>query len=137
MECLYSAQGISIYDDFAHHPTAIATTLDGLRAKVGVEKIIVLIEPRSNTMRMGVHQGVLAEAFECADQVLWFSPESITWDIEAVIDQTRVPAKQYNSIASMIGAAINLYQTSTTPVHVVIMSNGSFEGIHQKLIDAL
>jgi UDP-N-acetylmuramate: L-alanyl-gamma-D-glutamyl-meso-diaminopimelate ligase len=137
MECLYSAQGISIYDDFAHHPTAIATTLDGLRAKVGLEKIIVLIEPRSNTMRMGVHQGLLAESFECADQVLWFSPESITWDIEAVIDQTRVPAKQYNSIASMIGAAINSYQTSTTPVHVVIMSNGSFEGIHQKLIDAL
>ena len=137
MECLYSAPGISIYDDFAHHPTAIATTLDGLRAKVGPEKIIVLIEPRSNTMRMGVHQGGLAEAFECADEVLWFNPESITWDIEAVIDQTRVPARQYNSIALMIDAAVDLYQTSTLPMHVVIMSNGSFEGIHQQLISAL
>jgi UDP-N-acetylmuramate: L-alanyl-gamma-D-glutamyl-meso-diaminopimelate ligase len=111
--------------------------LDGLRAKVGAEKIIVLIEPRSNTMRMGVHQGCLAEAFECADEVLWFSPDSMTWDIETVIDQTRVPARQYNSIALMIEAAVDLYQASTLPVHLVIMSNGSFEGIHQQLIGAL
>jgi UDP-N-acetylmuramate: L-alanyl-gamma-D-glutamyl-meso-diaminopimelate ligase len=137
MECLYSAKGISIYDDFAHHPTAIATTLEGLRAKVGEDRIVVLIEPRSNTMRMGVHQAVLAAAFECADQVLWYSPESITWDIESVIDQTKVPAKQYNSIKFIIDATIKCYKASTTPVHVVIMSNGGFEGVHQKLIHAL
>lgn len=137
MECLYSAQGICIYDDFAHHPTAIATTLEGLRAKVGQEKIIVLIEPRSNTMRMGVHQAVLAAAFDCADQVLWYSPDSITWDIDAVIDQTRVPAKQYNSIELIIDATIDLYHSSDAPVHIVIMSNGAFGGVHQKLIQAL
>jgi UDP-N-acetylmuramate: L-alanyl-gamma-D-glutamyl-meso-diaminopimelate ligase len=137
MECLYSAQGICIYDDFAHHPTAIATTLEGLRAKVEQEKIIVLIEPRSNTMRMGVHQTELAAAFECADQVLWYSPDSITWDIDAVIDQTRVPAKQYNSIELIIDASIDLYKASDAPIHIVIMSNGAFGGVHQKLIQAL
>ena len=137
MECLYSTEGISIYDDFAHHPTAIATTLDGLRAKVGHESIIVLIELRSNTMRMGVHQEVLADALVCADRVLWFSSELITWDIEAVIDQTRAPSKQYNSTALIIDAVVDLYRTSGTPMHVVIMSNGSFDGIHQKLIDSL
>lgn len=137
MECLYNAQGICIYDDFAHHPTAIATTLEGLRAKVGQEKIIVLIEPRSNTMRMGVHQTVLAAAFECADQVLWYSPKSIAWDIGAVIDQTRVQAEQYNSIELIIDATIDLYKSSSAPVHIVIMSNGAFGGVHQKLIQAL
>jgi UDP-N-acetylmuramate: L-alanyl-gamma-D-glutamyl-meso-diaminopimelate ligase len=88
-------------------------------------------------MRMGVHQTELAAAFECADQVLWYSPDSITWDIDAVIDQTRVPAKQYNSIELIIDASIDLYKASDAPIHIVIMSNGAFGGVHQKLIQAL
>ncbi len=136
MECLYSENGVSIYDDFAHHPTAIETTLRGLRAKVGQERIIALIEPRSNTMRMGVHQDALASAFDCADHVLWYSPDSITWDIDSVIDKTATVAARYNSIESIIDAALSLCEDSDKPTstHIVIMSNGGFEGIHQQLI---
>ncbi len=137
MECLYSEKGVSIYDDFAHHPTAIATTLEGLRAKVGQEKIIALIEPRSNTMRMGVHQAALACAFTSADHVLWYSPDSIKWDIDSVIDKTTVDATRYNSIEKILDAAFNLcedHKNHSIPVHIVIMSNGGFEGIHQQLI---
>lgn len=139
MECLYNEKGVSIYDDFAHHPTAIATTIAGLRAKVGDEKIIVLIEPRSNTMRMGVHQAELASAFECADQVLWYSPDSITWDIASVIDKTTVAAERYNSIEGILDATVTLCEVTeeSCPLHIVIMSNGGFEGIHQRLIQRI
>ncbi len=134
MECLGQAAGVSVYDDFAHHPTAIATTLEGLRAKVGNEKIIALIEPRSNTMRMGVHRNRLAISTARADQVLWFQPAEADWSLENVIANSPAPAKLERSIEGMIDSCVAMCEPNT---HVVIMSNGGFGGIHQKLLDAL
>ena len=136
MECLYQHHGLSIYDDFAHHPTAIQTTLAGLRANIGDEKIVVLIEPRSNTMRMGCHQQSLATSCDSADHVLWYNPPDLAWDIEEVIDNTAGLAESCGSIEYMLEKSQALLQsaTPTTPVHIVIMSNGGFNGLHQQLI---
>ncbi len=138
MECLYDVDGLRIYDDFAHHPTAIATTLEGLRAKVGSENIVALIEPRSNTMRMGIHQSTLAAACTAANQVLWFSPKNLQWDIDAVINQTTIPTAVCASIDEIIESTCELIaDAKDMPTHIVIMSNGGFGGVHQRLIQKL
>ncbi|MCO1335228.1 UDP-N-acetylmuramate:L-alanyl-gamma-D-glutamyl-meso-diaminopimelate ligase [Microbulbifer sp. OS29] len=134
MECLGEVAGIRVYDDFAHHPTAIESTLNGLRAKVGQDKIIALIEPRSNTMRMGVHQGKLAQSCARADMVLWYQPEGMSWSLEDLTDHSSVPAKIFNSIESGVESALELADAGS---HIVVMSNGGFGGIHQRLIGAL
>ncbi|WP_027330336.1 UDP-N-acetylmuramate:L-alanyl-gamma-D-glutamyl-meso-diaminopimelate ligase [Marinimicrobium agarilyticum] len=134
MECLADVHGIRVYDDFAHHPTAIKTTLAGLRAQVGEDKIIALIEPRSNTMRMGVHRDALKNAFSDADAVLWYQPKDSDWDLEALVNHSSVPAQLEHSIDEMIHGALALAESGT---HIVIMSNGGFGGIHQKLVDQL
>ncbi len=127
--------GVHVYDDFAHHPTAIATTLQGLRAKVGKEKIIALIEPRSNTMRAGVHKDTLANACQDADAVFWYQPPELKWELQQIIDSSPVPAKLFNNIDQLIQASVAERQTA--PLHLVIMSNGGFGGIQQKLVAAL
>ncbi|MFT6387694.1 MAG: UDP-N-acetylmuramate: L-alanyl-gamma-D-glutamyl-meso-diaminopimelate ligase [Cellvibrionaceae bacterium] len=139
MECLYNANNVSVYDDFAHHPTAIKTTIDGLRAKVGSEQIVVLIEPRSNTMRMGLHQSSLAAACTSANNILWYSPRDLDWDINPVIEQTTVPAETHESIEGLIQRTCELALAlkGSQAVHVLVMSNGGFAGIHQKLIKQL
>ncbi|MGD8175962.1 UDP-N-acetylmuramate:L-alanyl-gamma-D-glutamyl-meso-diaminopimelate ligase [Marinimicrobium sp. ARAG 43.8] len=134
MECLADVHGIRVYDDFAHHPTAIKTTLAGLRARVGDEKIVALIEPRSNTMRMGVHRDALQNAFSDADAVLWYQPEDSGWDLEALVNHSPVPAQIEHSIEEMIHAALTLAENGS---HLVIMSNGGFGGIHKQLVDQL
>jgi UDP-N-acetylmuramate: L-alanyl-gamma-D-glutamyl-meso-diaminopimelate ligase len=134
MELLGTPKGISVYDDFAHHPTAIATTLQGLRAKVGKKKIIAVIEPRSNTMRMGAHRDQLAPSTLAADQVIWYQPEGLDWNLDDVLAQSPVPAQVYHSIEAIIAdLVINTKQDD----QIVIMSNGGFAGIHQKLLAAL
>jgi UDP-N-acetylmuramate: L-alanyl-gamma-D-glutamyl-meso-diaminopimelate ligase len=139
MECLADLNlgnsQIKIYDDFAHHPTAIATTLQGLRAQVGEEKIIVLIEPRSNTMRMGVHQSVLGKACVNADDVLWYKPEGVDWDLDEVVHLSPVPAKLISSLDDLIADA-KMLAASAEKSHIVIMSNGGFGGVHEKLINS-
>lgn len=139
MECLFDEGGIKVYDDFAHHPTAIKTTIDGLRAKVGSEKIIVVIEPRSNTMRMGLHESSLADACANADAVLWYSPANLEWNIRSVIEQTSVLAEAHETIDEIIERCCALVASldNSEPVHFVVMSNGSFMGVHQKLMAAL
>ena len=134
MECLGDVAGIRVYDDFAHHPTAIESTLNGLRAKVGDDKIIALIEPRSNTMRMGIHQETLARACSGADLVLWYEPEGMNWSLGDVVHHSTVPAKIFDNIAAGVESAVNLADTGT---HIVVMSNGGFGGIHQRLLTAL
>src|SRR5690606_19831362 len=123
-----------IYVDFAHHPTAIKTTLAGLRAKVGSETIIAVIEPRSNTMRMGVHQDALNQACTDADDVLCYRPANVDCAMDGVVNQSPVPAKLLRTIDEVIHCALSLAEINT---HIVIMSNGGFEGIHQKLIEQL
>lgn len=137
MEVLWTSPEVTVYDDFAHHPTAIASTLAGLRAKVGSDTILALIEPRSNTMRMGVHQGQLAQACEPADAVLWLSPKDIPWDIDEMIAASPVPAESCATILIMVERAVILAQAQNKPVHIVIMSNGGFGGVHQQLIKQL
>jgi len=134
MECLADVHSVKVYDDFAHHPTAIKTTLAGLRAKVGNEKIIAVIEPRSNTMRMGVHKDALNLSCTDADDVLWYQPANVDWAMDDVVNKSPVPAKLLRNLDELIHYAISLSEKNT---HIVIMSNGGFGGVHQKLIDQL
>ena len=134
MELLGTPRGVAVYDDFAHHPTAIATTLQGLRAKVGKQKIIAVIEPRSNTMRMGAHRDALAPSTAAADQVIWYQPEGLDWQLDDVLAQSPVPARVYKTIDDIIATLVADAQPDD---QIVIMSNGGFAGIHQKLLAAL
>lgn len=134
MECLAEIHSVKVYDDFAHHPTAIKTTLAGLRAKVGSEKIIAIIEPRSNTMRMGVHKDALNQSCTDADDVLWYQPANADWAMDEVVNKSSVPAKLLRDLNELIHCAISLCEANT---HIVIMSNGGFGGVHQKLIEQL
>jgi len=136
MECLGELAGVKVYDDFAHHPTAIKSTLAGLRKQVRAEKVIALIEPRSNTMRLGMHQESLAQSVEDADCVLWYEPEGMNWSMQAVADASPVPAHCGHSIDGMVEATIAEIEGAES-CHIVIMSNGGFGGIHSQLLSAL
>lgn len=134
LELLGSPGDVAVYDDFAHHPTAIATTLEGLRARGGDGRVIALIEPRSNTMRMGEHRDHLAQATSAADTVYWYQPPGLDWSLDGVIAQSRVPAYLYDDIDELVA---HIGVQSCPGDQVVIMSNGSFGGIHQKLLKVL
>lgn len=153
MEVKGEVQGIRVYDDFAHHPTAITTTLAGLRAAVGGERIIAVLEPRSNTMRMGTHQQALAQSLIVADDVLLYQPEGLDWNLQPVADELCVSAGDDNSpervmgdaakaeihqqIDSLIAEISKRAHAEDGPCHVLIMSNGGFAGIHDKLLAQL
>jgi UDP-N-acetylmuramate: L-alanyl-gamma-D-glutamyl-meso-diaminopimelate ligase len=134
MECLGEIGGVKIYDDFAHHPTAIATTLEGLRAQVGGAPITAIIEPRSNTMRMGAHLAKLAVATAQADRVLWYQPAGLDWSLQSVVEASDGRAQLMRSTDAIIDAVLSGRRVGE---HIVIMSNGGFEGIHQRLVTAL
>jgi len=134
MEKVAEVRGITIYDDFAHHPTAIATTLDGLRKKVGDSPIIAIVEPRSNSMKLGAHRDGLPESVAQADQVVWYSPANLGWDLGATAAECTVPAVVCDSLEGIIERVKSQAQPGT---HVVIMSNGGFGGLHGKLAEAL
>jgi UDP-N-acetylmuramate: L-alanyl-gamma-D-glutamyl-meso-diaminopimelate ligase len=134
MELIYQDSQVSVYDDFAHHPTAIKTTIAGLRAKVRAERIIAVIEPRSATMRLGIHKDSLSAAVAEADQVLWYQNPRIDWDINAVAEACPVPAEATDSIESLLALTTSAVDSKT---HIVIMSNGGFEGFHSRLTKCL
>ena len=127
MEVVMQHNNITLYDDFAHHPTAIKTTLAGLRAKVGNQRIIAILEPRSNTMKMGVHNHTLASSWQNADEVLIFNSDS-TWQLDLSLNHT--PTKIFSSIDAIIERVVELIKPND---HIVVMSNGGFGGIHQQL----
>lgn len=131
MELLADVAGIKVYDDFAHHPTAIETTLNGLRARHQNDRIRAIIEPRSNTMKMGVHGDALSDCIKNASEVIWFQPTEIEWLKDDFIDKSPVPARMMSSTEEIIDY---LVETSEPGDHLVIMSNGGFEGIHQRLL---
>ncbi|OWL91048.1 UDP-N-acetylmuramate:L-alanyl-gamma-D-glutamyl-meso-diaminopimelate ligase [Halopseudomonas aestusnigri] len=134
MEKLAEINGISVYDDFAHHPTAIATTLAGIRAQIGDAPLIAVIEPRSNTMRLGSHMAALPASVRDASQVFWYQPAGLDWSLESVVADSPVPAQ----VASDLDAIVERVVAAATPqTRVVVMSNGGFGGIHQRLIQAL
>jgi UDP-N-acetylmuramate: L-alanyl-gamma-D-glutamyl-meso-diaminopimelate ligase len=134
MELRGEVNGVCVYDDFAHHPSAIATTLDGLRSHVGEARIIVLLEPRSNTMKQGVHADRLADSLQLADQVMMFMPDDLTWDVESALASLGDRATLFSDTQSMIVMAVEMAQPGD---YILVMSNGGFEGIHQRLLDAL
>ncbi len=134
MELRGEVKGIRVYDDFAHHPTAIATTLEGLRRQVGNASILALLEPRSNTMKLGVHAQLLADSLIEADRALVFVPADLPWDLAAALAPLGSKAELFGDTAEMIRRVTELAQPGD---HLLVMSNGGFEGIHQRLLDAL
>ncbi len=133
MEVIAKIKGVTLYDDFAHHPTAIKTTLAGLRQQVGKQQIIAVIEPRSNTMRMGVHTDNLAQSFSAADVAIMYQPPELKWDLSAL--QHKAPHLEiYPSISAIIQRIQAVVEENG---HIVLMSNGSFAGIYQQLQTAL
>ena len=134
MELLDTVNGIEIYDDFAHHPTAIDTTLEGARKRLGERKLWAIIEPRSNTMRMGSHKDGLAHSARLADEVMWYQPEGLDWDLQPVIDAATNKAVVARTLDDIISTVVTQAGEGDA---VVIMSNGGFGGLHQKLIAAL
>ncbi|MBY5922998.1 UDP-N-acetylmuramate:L-alanyl-gamma-D-glutamyl-meso-diaminopimelate ligase [Ferrimonas balearica] len=135
MELRGEAAGVALYDDFAHHPTAIATTLSGLRARLGSDRrILAVLEPRSNTMKQGVHQGTLAASLEAADCAYVFEPQGLGWDIGSAMAEAPVPVQVSDSVEGLIDAIVGEAQPGDT---ILVMSNGGFEGIHTRLLAAL
>jgi UDP-N-acetylmuramate: L-alanyl-gamma-D-glutamyl-meso-diaminopimelate ligase len=129
MEVIARINDVTIYDDFAHHPTAIATTLDGLRKQVGDERIIAIVEPRSNTMRMGVHTQTLAQSLGGADQALIYQPPGLGWDLS----ELKKYAGNIEICQSLDEIIAKLKLEARHGGHFVLMSNGSFGGIYQRL----
>lgn len=134
MELRGEVAGVRVYDDFAHHPTAIATTLAGVRARVGQGRVVAVIEPRSNTMRMGTHQAALMQSVVAADEVFWYQPEGMGWSLAALLDQSPVPARVLADLSELVAEVIASAEPGT---EIVVMSNGSFGGIHEQLLKAL
>jgi len=128
-------RGVRVYDDFAHHPTAIATTLDGLRRRVGQEaRIVAVLEPRSHTMRMGVHRDTLAPALAGADEVWLYTPADLGWDATTVLAAFGARGHAAGDVATL---ARELARTLRPGDHVLIMSNGGFGGLHDQLLKEL
>ncbi len=134
MELVGEHAGIRVYDDFAHHPTAIATTLAGLRAKVGTARILVGMEPRSNSMRAGAHADELAPSLRDADAIVLLQRPELSWDAQRVTDALAGRGRTAATVADLVGA---LRQQARAGDHVVFMSNGGFEDAPRRFLAAL
>ena len=134
MQLRGETHGVRVYDDFAHHPTAIATTLDGLRRRVGEARIVAVLEPRSQTMRMGVHQDTLAPSLAGADEVWLYAPPDLGWDTGAVMSTLGARGHVSRDIEALVR---ELARTLRPGDHVLVMSNGGFGGLHGKLLAEL
>jgi UDP-N-acetylmuramate: L-alanyl-gamma-D-glutamyl-meso-diaminopimelate ligase len=134
MELRGTVAGVTVYDDFAHHPTAIAATLGALRARAAGARIVAVVEPRSNTMKLGIHREQLAPALASADRSWFFKPADLGWDLPAAVaalgDRVRF-AETVDELAK------GLAEDSRPGDQVLIMSNGGFGGLHDKLLDEL
>lgn len=133
MEVIATINGVTLYDDFAHHPTAIETTLDGLRKQVGDERIIAIVEPRSNTMRLGIHTETLAKSLAHADKAIIYQPKDLDWDLSKL----KSYADNIQICQSLDEIIAKLKMEALEGGHFVLMSNGSFGGIYQRLQDEL
>jgi UDP-N-acetylmuramate: L-alanyl-gamma-D-glutamyl-meso-diaminopimelate ligase len=134
MELVGEAAGVRVYDDFAHHPTAITTTIDGLRRRIGNARLIAVLEPRSNTMRLGVHRDSLAPSLAGADATWLYAPPDLGWDIGSV---TGPLGSRAHSAATIEGLLDDLDAHLRPGDQVLVMSNGGFGGLHRKLLDRL
>ena len=133
MEVRGTVRGITVYDDFAHHPTAIDLTLAGLRHKVGAARILAVLEPRSNTMKLGVMKDRLAGSLTAADAVFCFTG-GLDWDAAEVLKPLGAKAHSMDNLDGLVAA---IAATAKPGDHILVMSNGGFGGIHLKLLAAL
>ncbi|WP_350561750.1 UDP-N-acetylmuramate:L-alanyl-gamma-D-glutamyl-meso-diaminopimelate ligase [Psychrobacter sp. CAL346-MNA-CIBAN-0220] len=140
MELIGDVNDILVFDDFAHHPTAITTTLDGAKKKLAGRRLWAIIEPRSNTMKMGVHQDSLAQSAALADYTLWYEPAGLEWGLKEVIDRANATNSHIGNqkVIPSVDAIIEHISTHAQAGDaIIIMSNGGFEGIHERLLTAL
>jgi len=134
MEVRGEVAGVTVYDDFAHHPTAIETTLKGLRARVGSARIIAVLEPRSNTMKMGVHREQLAPSLATADKTWFLNSPDLGWDLAGAVSSMGDRASLAGSVDALVQG---LAAQARSGDHVLVMSNGGFGGLHEKFLAAL
>ena len=142
MEKIYDSDQLRVFDDFAHHPTAIQGTLAALREHVGNAPVIAVLEPRSNTMQQGIHKHLLSDALQSADKTLIYADQNIAWDIhqlenakiscfattQALLEQLLLEIKRLKNVDS---------DTVQPTINILFMSNGGFEGIHQRFLDQI
>jgi len=142
LETIGVANDITVYDDFAHHPTAITTTVDGLRRRVGKARILAVLEPRSNTMKLGVMKAQLPVSLQQADKVFAYGAnsgkESLGWDLAEVLSPLNVKeagkADTFDDLAALVSAVAKEAKSGD---HILVMSNGGFGGVHQKILKAI
>ena len=142
LETIGSANGVTVYDDFAHHPTAITTTVDGLRRRVGSARILAVLEPRSNTMKLGVMKAQLPDSLTEADKVFAYGAssgkDSLGWDLGEVLSPLNAvekdKAKAFDHLDALVSAVVSEARPGD---HILVMSNGGFGGVHQQLLKAL
>jgi UDP-N-acetylmuramate: L-alanyl-gamma-D-glutamyl-meso-diaminopimelate ligase len=125
---------ITVYDDFAHHPTAIATTLDGVRRRAGKGRVFAVLEPRSNTMKLGTHKAALARSLTGADRVFVYQSPEVKWDVTDAMRPLGALATVQSDLPQLIAG---LAAEARPGDHLVLMSNGSFGGLHDKLLQGL
>ena len=131
MELKGTVNDVDVYDDFAHHPTAIKTTLEGLRNKVGNRRIIAVFEPRSNTMKLGVNHELLKDSMVNADIVYMYAPSTLKWNTRELADVNFNVCEDFDK---MLTSIVNVAKENDV---ILVMSNGGFNGIHGKLLDML
>lgn len=134
LEVRGEVNGITVYDDFAHHPTAIATTLAGLRKNQPTARLLVVLEPRSNTMRMGVHREKLPWSLQAANAVWMFEPEDMDGGLDDIATDVHVPAVVSHDLDELAASVVAYAKTGD---QIVVMSNGGFGAIHDNIIARL
>jgi UDP-N-acetylmuramate: L-alanyl-gamma-D-glutamyl-meso-diaminopimelate ligase len=134
MEVRGVVRDITVYDDFAHHPTAVATTIDGLRRRIGKARLIAVLEPRSNTMKLGTHRDALAQSLSAADEVWMYQGPGVQWDVAGAVASLGARARVVRDIDELVES---LHRSLRPGDHVLMMSNGGFGGIHSKLLTRL
>jgi UDP-N-acetylmuramate: L-alanyl-gamma-D-glutamyl-meso-diaminopimelate ligase len=133
MEVRGTVNNITVYDDFAHHPTAIETTVGGLRQKIGNARILAVLEPRSNTMKLGVMKDALPASLKEANLVFCYAA-NLGWDAKEALQ----PIAEKSTVLESLEALVSAIATQAQPGdQILVMSNGGFGGIHQKILDAL
>ena len=142
LETIGVANRVTVYDDFAHHPTAITTTVDGLRRRVGKSRILAVLEPRSNTMKLGTMKAQLPDSLQQADLVFAYGAscgkESLGWNLAEVLaplnSKEEVKAQAFDDLDSLVLAVAKEAKSGD---HILVMSNGGFGGVHQKILKAI
>jgi UDP-N-acetylmuramate: L-alanyl-gamma-D-glutamyl-meso-diaminopimelate ligase len=127
-------RGVTVYDDFAHHPTAIAATLSALRARLGDARVLAVLEPRSNTMKLGIHKDTLGHSLATADRAYLFAPPGLGWDVRGSLAPCGDRAEVWSDLEELCSAIVRAARTGD---HIVVMSNGGFGGLHERLLQSL